>query len=493
MIIVFAVETLARPRSVAPWRRNWIALGVHVSALTAVFALTLALSARPVFSAMVSVALMALLVIVNNAKHESLKEPLVFTDLSLFSQLFSHPRLYLPFLSVGKIAAIVMGVCIFLSAFLLDTTVMPVAYVELAVVAFICAGVAVVLSSHLLLTLDVSRDYAEAGFFAGFVAYLCNGLRPSTFRALRRALATGPFSRQASPSVRPDIVVIQSESFFDARRLGGEIRQSIFRNFDAACAASVQYGRLDVPAWGANTMRTEFAVLSGLSVEAQGYARFYPYAFLRRPCSSLAAWLKRAGYRTTAIHPYHGDFFGRDRVFSLMHFERFADVAHFADAERAGPYVCDSAVADAIIRELDASSEGPSLIMAMTMENHGPLHLERVVKGEAQRYHSLGDDVQWSELTAYLRHIENADVMIGKLMYALSQRERETLVCFYGDHVPAIAHVFDALGKPLRKSDYFIWRSHGDGPSQRADIDASALGVAIIDQMEVLQPSASPV
>lgn len=489
--ITFAAEILARPRSVAPWRRKPTSLGVHVAAVTAVFVLMLSLSARPVFSGLVCVALTALIALINNAKHESLKEPFVFTDLSLFSQLFHHPRLYLPFLSADKVAAIVVGACIFLTAFFFDTALLVVSHVELGIVALICVGAAIVLSSRLPLTLEVASDYVATGFIAGFIAYLCNGLRLSTFRALHYAFATGPFSRQASPSARPDVVVIQSESFFDARRLGAEIRQPILKNFDAACASSVQYGRLDVPAWGANTMRTEFAVLSGLSNEALGYARFYPYAFLRRPCLSLAAWFKRAGYRTTAIHPYHADFFGRDRAFSLMHFERFVDVKHFADAPRAGPYVADSAVADAIIRELDAASGGPSLVMAITMENHGPLHLERVVKGEAMQYHSLGDDARWSDLTAYLRHIKNADAMIGQLMHALSHRERETLVCFYGDHVPAIPRVFEALGKPLRKSDYFIWRSHGEGPSQRADITASQLGVALIDYMEVCQPAAS--
>ncbi|CAB3975870.1 capsular polysaccharide biosynthesis protein [Burkholderia cenocepacia] len=49
-----------------------------------------------------AIALVALVALVSNAKYESLREPFVFSDLSLFSQLFSHPRLYLPFLSAGQ-------------------------------------------------------------------------------------------------------------------------------------------------------------------------------------------------------------------------------------------------------------------------------------------------------------------------------------------------------------------------------------------------------
>ncbi|ONU74115.1 hypothetical protein A8E73_31445, partial [Burkholderia cenocepacia] len=64
-------------------------------------------TARPIFSAFVAIALVGLVELVSNAKYESLREPFVFTDLSLFSQLFSHPRLYLPFLSLDKVIAIV--------------------------------------------------------------------------------------------------------------------------------------------------------------------------------------------------------------------------------------------------------------------------------------------------------------------------------------------------------------------------------------------------
>ena len=34
--------------------------------------------------------------------------------------------------------------------------------------------------------------------------------------------------------------------------------------FAACCASSARFGRLAVPGWGANTMRAEFAVLTGI-------------------------------------------------------------------------------------------------------------------------------------------------------------------------------------------------------------------------------------
>ncbi|AME25101.1 LTA synthase family protein [Burkholderia sp. PAMC 26561] len=481
-------EAVALPRG--SWRRSWRAMGIGVAALACVFSVVLLASARPGFAALVTASLVALLAIVSNAKHESLREPFVFTDLSLFSQLFAHPRLYLPFLSAGKVVAIAIGAALFVAAFIFGPKPPRHSDVSLAIVVLLSFAAVVRLSSRLDLSLLPESDQRRHGFLSTFVAYLSNGLRPATARLLRSALATGPFARTASRLAGPDIIVIQSESFFDARRLGNSVDSSLLKHFDIACHQSEQYGELTVPAWGANTMRTEFAVLTGLNEAQLGYARFYPYAFVRSQCTTMAAWFKRAGYVTRAIHPYFADFFGRARVFPLMHFDTFTDIGAFDTAPRAGPHVADAAVADAILEALDTAGDQPAFVMAMTMENHGPLHLEDVNPGEAARYHSQGEDPRWNDLTAYLRHLSNADVMIGRLMQALAQRPRESIVCFYGDHVPALPKIFDSLNQPQLTSDYFIWRSHGTRTEQRTSkpsskpLSAARLGPALVELVE---------
>ncbi|MHA7681439.1 LTA synthase family protein [Cupriavidus sp. PET2-C1] len=477
----FLPDAIALPRPRVPWRRPRAALAIHAMAAAASFSLTLAVSGRPAFAGLVAFALAALMTIVNNAKFASLHEPFVFTDLSLFGQLFRHPRLYLPFLSLVQVLTIMLGAALFVGAFLAAPRLEAVPYGALVALAGSALGLAALLAARLPLTLEPGEDQRHHGFIAVFVAYLLNGLRPRTVRALREALMAGPFSRTTAPALHPDVIVIQSESFFDARRLGAAVNPSILANFDAACRASWQYGELRVPAWGANTMRTEFALLSGLSEAELGYARFYPYAFIRQPCASLAGWFRRAGFRTLAIHPYFADFFGRNRVFPLMHFERFMDIRHFDGAQRAGPYVADAAVANAIIAELDAAGDQPAFVMAMTMENHGPLHLERVEPGEGARYHALGDGAPWEDLTAYLRHLANADAMIGRLTDYLASRQRPAILCFYGDHVPALPGVYGNLGTMQTHSDYFIWRNNGEPAALRKEMNVAGLGLVLLD------------
>jgi hypothetical protein len=478
----FAADAIALPR--VGLRRTSGALALHIVSVVFVASLICALTRRPYFSAFIALALVGLMSGVSNAKYASLREPFVFTDLSLFSQLFAHPRLYLPFLSLPTVIAIVGGVLLLAGGFFLDTatSARTAAYCALAAATSLLIGYAI--AARLRLSLDPLEDQRHHGFFAVFVAYLLNGMRRATFRGFERAMSASPFAQAFEPHSRPDIIVIQSESFFDARQSSAAIEPSLYANFDSALRESTTHGELDVPAWGANTMRSEFALLSGISSAKLGYARFYPYAFVRRACTSLANWFKSAGYETVAIHPYHADFFGRERVFPLLGFDRFLDIRAFANAHRAGPYISDASVLDRIVKELDSSRSKPAFIFAMTMENHGPLHLETVEKGESSRYHNLGEDPAYKDLTAYLRHIANADAMISRLLAHLRARRRDTVLCFYGDHVPALPHVFERLGTVPSRSHYFIWRNFGDRPARKQDRAVEDLGAALLHTME---------
>ncbi|WP_446479825.1 LTA synthase family protein [Burkholderia cepacia] len=489
----FLPDLIAVPR--APLRRRADALLLHVLSVVFLAALMLLVTARPIFSSSVAVALVGLVAVVSNAKYESLREPFVFTDLSLFSQLFSHPRLYLPFLSAGKVVAIGAGIVLVVAGYLGEAPITPRPAFVLAAVVVFTFLLARYFAARLPLALDAKEDQRRHGFFAVFIAYLLNGMRPATFEAFRRVVEAGPFVASKSGQ-RPDVIVIQSESLFDVRRISPAIAPAVLSQFDRARCEAVCYGELSVPAWGANTMRTEFSMLTGLPFERLGYARFYPYAFLRSACASIASWFGRGGYETLALHPYYGDFFGRNRVFPLLGFNTFLDIEYFADAPRAGPYISDAAVLDAVIAALESEGEKPRFIFAMTMENHGPLHLEQVLPGESSSRHTLGEDASWRDLTAYLRHIENADAMIGRLLDYLRTSDRETVVCFYGDHVPALPHVFEKLGVNPQHSDYFIWRNYGADTPECRNLAAEELGAALLhvvqdDGNRTKQPCAS--
>lgn len=268
-------------------------------------------------------------------------------------------------------------------------------------------------------------------------------------------------SRSAPP---PDIVVVQSESFFDARHKFPFIRPEVLAQFDALRADADAFGTLDVAAWGANTVRTEFAFLSGMRPEALGVHKFNPYRKLaQQGVTTLASHLKGLGYRTVCVHPYPASFYRREHVYPVMGFDDFFDIASFKDAPRFGPYVSDAAVADHVSRLIaDRGDDArPLFVFVITMENHGPLHWETVDAGDEQRYFDVEKGrlpSSCGDLVAYVRHLANADAMFGRLAGALSGSSRPSTLCIYGDHVPIMPAVYSEMGAPDGKTDYLIWR-----------------------------------
>jgi hypothetical protein len=72
---------------------------------------------RPIFALLLTLAGQFLVIQVSNAKYRALREPFIFSDFGIFSQAIRHPRLYLPFLGLGRaflaaagaVAAVVFG------------------------------------------------------------------------------------------------------------------------------------------------------------------------------------------------------------------------------------------------------------------------------------------------------------------------------------------------------------------------------------------------
>jgi phosphoglycerol transferase MdoB-like AlkP superfamily enzyme len=167
--------------------------------------------------------------------------------------------------------------------------------------------------------------------------------------------------------------------------------------------------------------------------------------------------LRTLGYHTVCIHPHPASFFSRDQVYPRLGFDEFIDVRHFDRGDTCGPYICDAAVTRMIRQVLDSATK-PVFVFAITMENHGPLHLEKVSSGDVEHLYSKPPPADFSDLGVYLRHLENADVMLGELTDKLRHRPRPGALCWFGDHVPSMPQVYARTGHTDGRTDYLIWR-----------------------------------
>jgi phosphoglycerol transferase MdoB-like AlkP superfamily enzyme len=240
--------------------------------------------------------------------------------------------------------------------------------------------------------------------------------------------------------------------------------------------SALVHGRLKVPAWGANTVRSEFAFLSGVSAASLGVHRFNPYRkMVAWGVPTLASYLKQMGYRTICVHPYPAGFYGRDKIYPMMGFDEFIDIREFTSADRSGAYVGDMAVAKKIASILEGVTE-PVFIHAITMENHGPLHLEKSTPADIASLYKQPPPSGCNDLTIYLRHLRNADRMMSMLKDTMTKLNRPASLCWFGDHVPIMESVYDVLGLPDGQTEFLIWQTAHSTKSEVKNLEAHQLG-----------------
>jgi len=507
--LILILERFARPAKKRPFSYN---ISMLSAMPTLVFYTTIfMISYRPLFSSLATLVVFTGIIVVNNAKVAILREPLVFTDFALLRQAIRYPALYIKYVGVGKVVAVVTaGLAAIFSAVSLEKAVIVRNdfddYFPLIIyLAVVCGMIFAITRGPFRRTFadtlrrfgptaNVTQDRDKLPLVVCLIFYFFLANEPEHKQPARRRLERRVALRRRPVLDMPrgDVVVVQSESFFDARRLHESIPRDLLTTFDACAAESSYQGRLSVPAWGANTMRTEFAFLSGLPSEALGYHQFNPYLTLcQSPVWTVAHLFRSMGYRTICLHPFHGSFFDRKTVIPNLGFDLLLDLADFADAPTFGPYVSDTAVADRIVSLLEADHPRPFFIFAITMENHGKWEKGRLDDQPADP--AIGEAPLGSpDLGLYLRHLRNTDALVERLWRYLKSRPQDGTFCLFGDHLPPLAKVFDAVAQTDPRTDYFIWRKNA-GQRRALDTSADILGRLVLDAaLSSLRAEAAP-
>lgn len=465
-------EALLNPRPRPFWQRGVAANSVHLGSWLLLFGLLVLLLQRPWFALMVFLSLQLVIVQSSNAKSHTLNEPFICHDFEYFWDAILHPRLYVPFFGVGLAITASSAAAVAIGAFL---------YWEGSLVSnegasrFLIQALGLMAAGALLVVLSVGRlpaialrpddDMHRLGLFASLWAYgvaLMRSPVPKPEQSPFHALTPIAKAHQGEQPL-PNVVLVQSESFFDPRPWCNEVNAELLTHFDATRTTAVLHGSLNVPAWGANTVRTECAVLTGIAPHQWGARQFNPYRTLaRHPMPSLASALKSAGYRTVCVHPYLASFYFRHKVMPQLSFDHFIDINAFQSSDKNGQYVSDQAVARKIGRLLEDDDNRPLFVFVITMENHGPLHLE--APNQATLVNTLSD-APWPlpnhlrDFAVYLQHLGESDKMLASVKNSLNTAKRPGLLGWYGDHVPILPEAYAHFTPPDSRTPYMVWSS----------------------------------
>lgn len=433
--------------------------------------------ARPWCAIAAALVMSFILIVVNNAKYKSLREPFLYQDYDYFLDTIRFPRLFLPFLGLKSFCAAWAFGLVAIGGFLLEP---PAASRFGSPFLPLCASLVFAGCLCLRRARKVAPELARKPVLdlrrRGFFAYLwLYGLADHEKPRVRSRFPVLSRSRRELPN----LVVLQSESFFDARSLFGGVKRTLLANLDQFRREAFLSGALEAEAWGANTVRTESAFLTAIPPEELGVFRFNPYQAMARGWTPVALplYLRSLGYRTICLHPYYGAFYSREKIFPRLGFDVFKAYDEFAESPKAGHYVGDAALCEKIVGEV-AGSPGPVFIFAITMENHGPLALEKPVPPEElDAYFDLLPPPECRDLGAYLRHLKNADAALGDLKNAWTGAKPVSL-CFYGDHVPIMDACYGKLGEPSGRVPYFCWANWPAEEKKRENLKPEELACA---------------
>ena len=250
--------------------------------------------------------------------------------------------------------------------------------------------------------------------------------------------------------IKPNIIMIMSESFFDPTVLEGvEFSKDPIPNIRKIMERYTS-GKFLSSTFAGGTSNIEFEAFTGDSIAYLPYGTV-PYTDLQENIAEidiLPKIMKNNGYKTVALHTYDKTFYNRDINYANIGFDEFIGVDELFEPEYFGKYVSDETFVDNIIKILeDNENEQSTFVWGVTMQNHTPYdianyshELELNIDGE-----NLTEETR-NRLTAYVNGIYESDKAIKKLVDYLETIDKPTIVLFFGDHLPSLYEAYFDTG-----------------------------------------------
>ncbi|MCZ8522296.1 LTA synthase family protein [Paenibacillus caseinilyticus] len=251
----------------------------------------------------------------------------------------------------------------------------------------------------------------------------------------------GASKANAASGVKPNVVFIMNEAFWDPTLLPGVTFSEDPLPTVHRLQRESTSGYLLSPQFGGGTSNVEFEVLTGQSMSFLP-AGSVPYQqYISKPIASMASYFKEQGYRSAAIHSYEGWFWNREQVYKHMGFDSFLSKEGMVNPEYKGAFISDDEVSRSIIKEVEANEE-PTFIYAVTMQNHGPYDDNRYGDAGISIEGSLSGDAR-NVLQTYAHGVRDADRSLQLLIDSFRKSKEPTVIVFYGDHLPMMGYDYD--------------------------------------------------
>ena len=243
----------------------------------------------------------------------------------------------------------------------------------------------------------------------------------------------------------PDIIVVLSEAFWDPTKLEGVTFSDDPLKHYREIAKNHPSGEMVSCTFGGGTVRPEFEILTGMSTSALPTGNMPYQQYVKSPTFSYAQMYKDLGYDTLGIHTYQKTFYERDRGYPLIGIDKLygENDLHTELHWNSGPYITDETIANEIIYQLEQPHDVGLFLMAITMENHS-LYTDKYDEKDWDIKVS-SDALSQGEIISlqnYCKGTKDSDMALKTLYDYIMQREKPTVLLWYGDHLPTLGDEF---------------------------------------------------
>ena len=326
----------------------------------------------------------------------------------------------------------------------------------------------------------------------------------------------------APASVRPNVIFILSESFYDMTSLPKlKLSADPMENYHRLSQEGIS-GRFFSSYLGYGTGYIEQSIFTGLTgkdLEPGTNICFRPdeeYSLL----DSVATPFQKQGYETELLHAYNDSLYNRTVTYPRLGFDRLLfsqdiqalDLNIQGSPYAGGYYLSDHVFVQALLNRMDAANaEGkPAFLFGISMENHQPFNPEKFgYKCQIDVSSDILDEDNLAITRVMLEGLTRADQALGELADALREREEPTVVVFFGDHRPNLfmtdgGTVYSHLGlcegnncadwtieqvADLYSTNYLIWANDAallKAPAGTVqDTGIAAIGPAVLDAADM--------
>lgn len=262
-------------------------------------------------------------------------------------------------------------------------------------------------------------------------------------------------------TIKPNIIFLMSESFFDVERLSNiEFQNDPIPTFHKL-SKNYSSGKFVSNMYCGGTGYVEMEVLTGISsylLKRTDTLTSLPESVYSK-IPSITDVFSKNGYKKTFIHSYTNQLYNRSVIYNALGFDniRFSD-SFDQNAEKKGGYISDMELSKEIIKEFENKGDNPLMLFGVSMQNHQPYKKDKFEEKSNIIFNSdylTTEDKQIFD--SYIYGLKDADTALEYLIDYFSNTNEPVMLVFFGDHLPNLnlsngENIYKKLGY-LKKDD----------------------------------------